>query len=178
MFWNSVMLLLAVLTAPGLPYTDEVIDGRKHRIFWTIDDHPCPNTLPMLKTLKRHKIRATFFINAWGVRAYYRAPQYRPNHLHLKRLVAIHRAGHLLGNHSLSHPFMCKEPNRRVRRRWIKWQLRINHKVVLRATKVSMKIFRPPHGIWCRELWQEIRKMKLKPVMWDVADYRRTAVSM
>ena len=177
MFWSFVTLLLSA-ASPGLPFTDEVIDGRKHRIYWSVDDHPCPNTIPMLATLKRYRIRATFFVNAWGVKAYYTAPQYRPNTYHYKRLMAIHRAGHLLGNHSLSHPFLCKEPNRKIRRRWIRWQLRINQRIVLRATKVTMTHFRPPHGIWCRELWQEMRKMKLKPVMWDVADYHRTAASM
>jgi len=172
------VLFLLSAVSPPLPHTNEVIDGHQHRIIWTVDDHPCQHTKEVLKILKTYHLRAIFFINAWGVRYYYQNPRYAPNRWHYERLMAIYRAGHLLGNHSLDHPFMCRKKNRAVRRRWIHWQLSTNHKVVKRATGVDMKFFRPPGGFWCPELIHEVRHMHLRTVMWDVDDYRTSALRM
>lgn len=166
-------LLLLFATVPPLPYTTETIDGKQHKIYWTVDDHPCRGTPKMLAILKKHKIRATFFVNGWGVRYYYRAPHYKPNRRFYDRMVSIHRHGHLLGNHSVTHRNMC-----RLSRQTIWWEIFENQRLVKKVLGVQTKWWRPPHGISCRKLRQVVRQAKLKTLMWHVADYRRSAAYM
>ena len=161
-----------------LPHMAAVIDGRPHRLYFSFDDHPCPGTSGMLSILRRHRIRATFFVCGWGVRAYYAAPHYAPNRRHLDRLLAIKKSGHVLGNHSLNHPRMCADPDKRQRRLRARRQILWNQQVVRRATGVTMRLFRPPSGIWCRSLWLEMRRANLRPVMWHIADYKKSAAWM
>jgi peptidoglycan/xylan/chitin deacetylase (PgdA/CDA1 family) len=166
-------LLLILAAVPPLPYTTETIDGKKHKIYWSVDDHPCRGTPGMLATFKKYKIRATFFVNGWGVRYYYRAPQYKPNRRFYDRMVSIHRHGHLLGNHSVTHRNMCQLPTSLIR-----WEITENQRLVKQVTGVTMKWWRPPHGIRCSKLRREVRRTGLKTLMWNVADYRRSAAYM
>lgn len=68
----------------------------------TIDDGPDPRTTPaLLRALESHGIRATFFLI--GQRAVE----------HPELVKAIHEAGHLIGNHTFTHPaprFWCIGP--------------------------------------------------------------------
>ena len=70
----------------------------------TFDDGPNDAATPeLLDVLARHGVRATFFAIGNFVRQ-------RPE---ITRAVAA--AGHLLGNHTMSHPKLSMEPAARVR---------------------------------------------------------------
>jgi peptidoglycan/xylan/chitin deacetylase (PgdA/CDA1 family) len=73
-----------LVTVPGDPAAPAVA--------LTFDDGPGPHTPQVLAVLAEHGVRATFFVCG-------EAAGRRPHVLH-----EIVRAGHLLGNHSLSHP--------------------------------------------------------------------------
>lgn len=164
------LILLSTSSPPPIPYTMEMIDGKKHKIFLTVDDHPCRHTSTMLKILKAHKIRATFFVNSWGLRVYYRYPQHQLYKKYYDRMVSIHRHGHLLGNHSVTHRFLCKlSPS------VLRWEINETQRLVKKATGVTMQWWRPPHGIWCRKLYREVQRAGLKSLMWHVADYKKSA---
>ncbi len=75
-----------------------------HEVALTFDDGPNdPYTLQLLELLARHQVRATFFLMGSFVR---RRPE-------IAR--AIRQAGHLLGNHTMSHPSLLWERPARVR---------------------------------------------------------------
>src|SRR5881275_2818390 len=66
--------------------------GTKREIALTFDDAPDANFTPkILNILKKHGVKATFFVVGWRVEAY---PDI------VKRIVA---EGHILGNHSYNH---------------------------------------------------------------------------
>jgi peptidoglycan/xylan/chitin deacetylase (PgdA/CDA1 family) len=74
------------------------------QIALTYDDGPNdPHTLRLLDVLARHNARATFFMIGRYVRQ-------RPE---IVREVA--RAGHVIGNHTLTHPRLVLESARRTR---------------------------------------------------------------
>src|SRR5271169_1691512 len=75
-----------------------------HEVALTFDDGPNdPYTLQLLELLARHQVRATFFLIGSFVR---RRPE-------IAR--ALRHAGHVLGNHTMSHPSLLWERPARVR---------------------------------------------------------------
>lgn len=170
-----VLSSMIFASTAGLPYTSETIAGQSHRIYWTIDDHPCRRTPQMLRVLRRYRIKATFFVNAWGVLSYYIYRRYKPNQFYYRSLLAIYKDKHLIGNHTLDHAELCKAG---VSRKRVRYELDMNHRVVKRALGISMKLFRPPSGTWCARLRRAVRQRRLQSVMWHIADYRTTATRM
>src|ERR1700723_3890981 len=79
-----------------------MIAGRDStQIALTYDDGPNPAaTLQLLDVLARYNARATFFMIGKHVRVY---PE-------LVR--AVHAAGHLIGNHTMTHPWLVWQPAR------------------------------------------------------------------
>src|SRR6202453_4141201 len=70
----------------------------------TFDDGPNdPYTQQLLELLPRHQVRATFFLMGTYVR----------RHPEIAR--AIHEGGHLLGNHTMTHPSLLWGRPKRVR---------------------------------------------------------------
>ena len=157
----------------GLPHYDVVIDGKKHRLFFTIDDHPGRYTAAYLAELRQHGIKATFFLVAYDLYAYLRSPDYEP----LKsRILAIKQAvkdGHVMGNHSITHGLLCKMPAAKVR-----WEVRGAQQLIKRVLGIEVKYWRPPHGHICRTAQSQAAALHLTTVMWDVDDYRSTPQSM
>lgn len=163
----------------GIPYVDVKIFGKEHRLYFTVDDHPHPKTPGMLAVLKKWNVTATWFVVTWGVQNYYRHPHYRPTQRLYEYLKKIHKAGHLLGNHSLRHPNMCRVSQERMR-----YEIMENQRIVKKATGVEMKFWRAPGGLWCQRLYKEVKRAKLKlfrpypKFSWHVHDYRKSAYWM
>src|SRR5581483_1744631 len=67
----------------------------RNAIALTFDDGPSESTAPLLDILARHNIPATFFQIGANVE---RLPSVAR---------AVRDAGHLIGNHSYSHPLFC-----------------------------------------------------------------------
>src|SRR3712207_5840418 len=65
-------------------------------IYLTFDDGPSPYTPRVLDVLKRHSAKATFFVVGQQVR-------HRP-----KTVARLVREGHLLANHTWSHPDLTR----------------------------------------------------------------------
>lgn len=92
--WVSVMMkwLISALTANRICYYGPKA-GR--RIYLTFDDGPNPTyTEPLLDLLEEHGVRATFFLIGQDAYAHQDI---------VKRIVD---RGHILGNHSITHPRM------------------------------------------------------------------------
>jgi peptidoglycan/xylan/chitin deacetylase (PgdA/CDA1 family) len=125
------------------------------QIALTFDDGPNDAaTLQLLEVLARHEVRATFF--AMGSFA-----RLRPE---IVRAVAA--AGHLLGNHTMSHPRLSMEPTARVR------QELMNCSAVLEdIAGVAVRYFRPPFGARRPVVLRIARELGLTPVLWNVTGY-------
>src|ERR1022692_1571155 len=74
------------------------------QIALTFDDGPNdPHTLKLLDVLARHSVRATFFMIGRFVRQ------------HPKIARAVAEAGHMVGNHTFTHPLLIFESAARTR---------------------------------------------------------------
>jgi peptidoglycan-N-acetylglucosamine deacetylase len=121
----------------------------------TFDDGPNDAATPLLlEVLVRHDVRATFF--AMGDFA-----RQRPGIV--RELVA---AGHLLGNHTMSHPKLSMESEARVRQ-----ELADCNAVLEDIAGVPVRFFRPPFGARRPAVLRVARELGLTPVMWNVTGY-------
>ncbi|MGC5032527.1 polysaccharide deacetylase family protein [Micromonospora sp. DT229] len=130
----------------------------------TIDDGPHPEwTAPLLDLLHRHGIRATFFLIGDRVRE-------RPD---LARLV--HEAGHLIGNHSMSHP----QPFAALTRQELRAQIVHTQREIEDAVGVTPALFRAPGGNWSPRVLRTTAALGLTPVDWTVnpSDWRTPGVA-
>jgi peptidoglycan/xylan/chitin deacetylase (PgdA/CDA1 family) len=121
----------------------------------TFDDGPNDAATPqLLEVLARHDVRATFF--AMGSFA-----RQRPEIL--RQVVG---AGHLLGNHTMSHPKLAFEPEARVQQ-----ELSDCNSVLENITGVAVRFFRPPFGSRRPVVLRVARELGLTPVLWNVTGY-------
>jgi peptidoglycan/xylan/chitin deacetylase (PgdA/CDA1 family) len=121
----------------------------------TFDDGPNDAATPqLLEVLARHGVRATFFAMGDFARV-------RPEIV--RQVVA---AGHVLGNHTMSHPRLSTEPAARVRR-----ELAECNAVLEEITGAAVKFFRPPYGARRPYVLCAARNLGLTPVLWNVTGY-------
>jgi peptidoglycan-N-acetylglucosamine deacetylase len=126
----------------------------------TYDDGPNDaHTERLLELLARHDVKATFFLIGRFVAD-------RPA---LAR--SILAAGHLVGNHTYTHPNLLLLSRSQLRN-----QILDCSKAVADATGNETRFFRPPFGARRPAVLQAARELGLEPVMWDVTcfDWRRT----
>jgi peptidoglycan/xylan/chitin deacetylase (PgdA/CDA1 family) len=121
----------------------------------TYDDGPNdPDTMRLLDVLARHEVHATFFLIGRFVRQ-------RPE---IAR--AIHAAGHLIGNHTMTHPVLLFQSPRRVHE-----ELAGCNAVIEDAIGAPVHYFRPPHGARRPDVLRTARKLGLTPVLWNAMGY-------
>jgi peptidoglycan-N-acetylglucosamine deacetylase len=121
------------------------------RIALTYDDGPNdPCTLQLLDILAEHKVRATFFLIGRFVRQ-------RPEIVR-----AILSAGHLVGNHTMTHPVLLWERPSRVREELAGCNAEIED-----AGGEAVRFFRPPHGARRPDILRTARELGLTPVLWN-----------
>lgn len=121
----------------------------------TFDDGPNDAATPhLLDVLAKHKVRATFFIMGSFARQ-------RPE---IVRRAAAE--GHLIGNHTMDHPRLALEPQRKVRQ-----ELSDCTAVLEDLTGQSIRFFRPPFGSRRPIVLQIACDLGLTPVMWNITCY-------
>ncbi|MHB1958345.1 MAG: polysaccharide deacetylase family protein [Acidobacteriaceae bacterium] len=121
----------------------------------TFDDGPNdPDTFHLLKVLAKHDVRATFFMIGRFVRQ-------RPK---IARAVAA--AGHLIGNHTMTHPLLLIRSSQVVRQ-----ELRDCNAALEDALGAPVRWFRPPHGGRRPDVLRAARELGLTPVLWNAMGY-------
>jgi len=132
-----------------------VAGGDAREVALTFDDGPNDAATPqLLEVLARHTVRATFFAIGDFAR---QCPQI------VRGVVA---AGHLLGNHTMSHPRLSTQSAARVRQ-----ELADCKKLLEDTTGAAIEYFRPPFGARRPMVLRVARELGLTPVLWNVTGY-------
>ncbi|MFE6798803.1 polysaccharide deacetylase family protein [Paenibacillus chitinolyticus] len=122
------------------------------KVALTFDDGPDLNYTPqVLDILKKHQVKATFFVI--GSRA-----QTHPEII--RRMV---REGHVVGNHSYSHPFMPK-----LTASEFSSQIMRTQEIIKPLTGYTPRLVRPPYGAINEEQVRWMSDHHLLAVNWDV----------
>ncbi len=129
-----------------------VAPRRPDEMALTYDDGPNPAATPqLLEVLARHQVRATFFLIGRFVLA-------EPA---LVREIAA--AGHLIGNHSATHPWLSFVSDARIRQ-----ELRDCNAALEDTLGAPVRYFRPPHGARRPYVLRTARELGLTPVQWNI----------
>jgi peptidoglycan/xylan/chitin deacetylase (PgdA/CDA1 family) len=139
--WPDSQIFGATLIAPPRP----------GELALTFDDGPNPAWTPrLLDLLASHDVRATFFL--FGSYA-----QAQP--ALVRQIVA---AGHLIGNHSWSHPNLALASSSRIEEELVSTTLELEQ-----IASVAVRHFRPPFGARRPEVLRESRRLGMVPVLWN-----------
>ena len=127
----------------------------------TYDDGPNdPHTLRLMEVLAKHGVRATFFCIG-------RYAQQKPQIV--RDLI---KSGHIVGNHTYTHPNLALQSQTQVR-----IQITTCQNVLSDVMGVEPTLFRPPYGGRRPSVLRIARGMKLEPVMWNITCYDWNATS-
>jgi len=127
----------------------------------TYDDGPNdPYTLRLLEVLAKHNVRATFFLIGRYVR-------HRPD---IAR--ELTKAGHVIGNHTFTHPLLIFKTGPQIRA-----EVKDCQRALSDAVGAHSNLFRPPFGGRRPAVLRIVRQMGLEPVMWNVTGYDWNAPS-
>lgn len=119
----------------------------------TFDDGPDPQTTPeILAVLKQNNIRATFFVQGRMVEQY---PE-------LARQTAA--AGHVIGNHTFSHPYLTRLTTAGIQR-----EMRAGERSIETYLHCKSTLFRPPRGDWNPAVFREAKRTRNHIVLWTIA---------
>jgi len=125
------------------------------QIALTYDDGPNdPHTLRLLEVLARHTVPATFFLIGRYVRQ-------RPE---IVREIA--QAGHVIGNHTDTHPLLIFKSEAEIKRRLSDCRAAIED-----AIGEHSNLFRPPFGGRRPAVLRIARELGMVTVMWNVTGY-------
>ncbi len=129
-------------------------------ILFTFDDGPAIGRSNLvLDALDAHHIKAVFFVNGWHFMGHHAADE-KGKELLREEL----RRGHIVGNHTIHHYFLCgKVYVKRAREEIVD-----NAHLIEAATGRPPPLFRTPYGSRCKQLNAILDELKIKPVGWDL----------
>ena len=129
-----------------------VAPPRPQQLALTFDDGPNPAATPaLLEVLARHGVRATFFLIGERVR---KEPV-------LTREIAA--AGHVVGNHTMTHPWLPRHSAAFIRREIADCSHALEDTL---GTPVTL--FRAPHGARRPVVMRAARELGLATVQWNL----------
>ncbi len=105
----------------------------------------------LLDVMEKNDVRCTFFAVQFWVEKY---PEY------VEKIVA---AGHEMGTHSRTHPYMSKLSESQIRD-----ELTTSSAAIEKLTGQKVTLFRPPYGDYNNLLIDTCASMGLYPIQWDV----------
>lgn len=105
----------------------------------------------LLDIMSKNEIRCTFFAVQFWVEKY---PEY------VEKIIS---AGHEMGTHSRTHPYMSKLSETEIRD-----ELTTSIAAIEKLTGQKVRLFRPPYGDYDNELIDTCADMGIYPIQWDV----------
>ncbi len=128
------------------------LSDRERSMVLSFDDGPDPRYTPgILRTLKAHDVRAMFFV----------CGEMAADHKDLLRRMSDE--GHVVGNHTWSHPLMTK-----LSRSAIRSQMERTCEVIEEAYGERPGWFRAPYGAWNRAVFEVGADLGMEPLAWTV----------
>jgi peptidoglycan/xylan/chitin deacetylase (PgdA/CDA1 family) len=125
------------------------------QIALTFDDGPNdPHTSNLLEVLSKHNVAATFFMIG-------RYVQQRPD-----IALQVKDQGHVVANHTFTHPFLTFEPLAKVTKELEQCRDALNN-----AVGEHSNLFRPPWGARRPAVLRTARQLGLEPIMWSVTGF-------
>ena len=136
-----------------------------HTVALTFDDGPNRHTEAVLAALKQDGVKATFFIVGRMARA------------HPDILAEIAADGHLLGNHSATHPFMGSSYDANPEK-LIAQVKPVNSEIAPLQPKNTQLFFRAPFGSWRSAHAailnrDQVLRQYIGPIYWDIGGETR-----
>ncbi len=123
-----------------------------HRVVLTFDDGPHAEHTPrILDVLAEQQIRAVFFVVGERVQS--------AAALDIVRRTA--KNGHLIGNHTFSHPRLTELPTEEIRSEIVR-----THELIAEF-EPRQKLFRPPYGLYNETVEAVLKELKYKAVLWN-----------
>lgn len=137
-------------------YDRKAYKKKKKVIYLTFDcGYENGNTKYILKTLKRYKIKAIFFVTE---------PYIKANPKLVKRMK---KEGHLVGNHTCTHPRMTTLSVSQMKR-----EVRRCAATMKKKTGYKMDpYFRPPEGVYSVRVMKVMQDMGYSTMLWSLALY-------
>ncbi len=118
----------------------------------TFDDGPDRRFTPqVLDVLKKHNVKATFFLMGSRVRSLPTITQ------------RIHEEGHAVGNHTYWHPNLLK-----VKMKRLHWEVKETEKAIYNTIGHRTKLFRAPYGNLDENQVQAMANMGYRIIGWSV----------
>jgi peptidoglycan/xylan/chitin deacetylase (PgdA/CDA1 family) len=84
----------------------------------------------------------------------------------------VSKRGHVIGNHTFTHPYLTFEPLGKVRQ-----ELGQCHEALTSAVGAHSNLFRPPWGARRPGVFRVVTELGFQPVMWSVTGYDWNASS-
>ncbi|MET9130504.1 polysaccharide deacetylase family protein [Streptomyces antibioticus] len=126
--------------------------GRGRTMVLTFDDGPDPRYTPgVLDTLAEYDVRAMFFV----------CGEMATDHKDL--LARMADEGHVVGNHTWSHPLLTS-----LTRRQIRSEMARTSEVIEDGYGEPPRWFRAPYGAWNRTTFQLGAELGMEPLAWTV----------
>lgn len=113
--------------------------------------------LPILETLKKHDVKATFFFDgSWTKK--------NPD-----LAKAIYNDQHEIGNHAYSHPNLASSSNEKTMQ-----ELKMTNEIIEETLKIKPKWFAPPSGSFKDATVKIAHKLDMFTILWtvDTVDWR------
>lgn len=130
------------------------LDTSEKKALLTFDDGPHANTIKVLEVLKKHDVKAIFFIIGKNIQG---------NETILKKIVAD---GHHIGNHSFSHHnFIDLWPTKKVTNDFDACQK------LIEQYQPQSKLFRPPYGVTNPNITRAVKTLGIQSIGWNVRSY-------
>ena len=130
-------------------------DPQENRIALTFDDGPSPvYTEPILRILRSHGVKATFFVCGRNVER------------HPEILQRVQAEGHTIGNHSYSHPFPFFR-----RRAFFAREIDLTQTAIEKVIGKRPTFFRPPFGARWLGLHPVLQARGRRLVNWSDTGY-------
>ena len=124
-----------------------------HKVILTFDDGPEPEHTPrILDLLAKEGIQAVFFVVGEKVKS--------AGGLDIVRRAASE--GHLIGNHTFSHPNLTRLSPEDVRSQIVR-----THEIISEF-EPKQKLFRPPYGSYNETVKVVVKKLRYEPIWWNV----------
>lgn len=130
------------------------LNTNEKKVLLTFDDGPHANTVKVLEILKKHDVKALFFVIGKNIPG---------NEAILKQVVAD---GHQIGNHSFSHHnFIDLWSTKKVTDDFKSCQQ------LIEQYQPQANLFRPPYGVTNPNIAKALKQLNLKSIGWDVRSY-------